>query len=136
VLCALQSNVADVNARIDFDFSNAPQINYIPGYLESIFQNLLTNSLKYRHKDRSPLIKCYTFNSEGHVYMIFEDNGIGIDMARYGDKVFGMYKTFHKNIDAKGLGLFITRSQVESLGGTIKIESTVNVGTKFVLELT
>jgi signal transduction histidine kinase len=135
VLCALQSNVAEVDAQIDFDFSEAPQINYIPAYLESIFQNLLTNSIKYRHKDRSPLVKCYTYNSEGHICMVFEDNGIGIDLARYGDKVFGMYKTFHKNTDAKGIGLFITRSQVESLGGTIKIESTVNAGTKFILEL-
>ena len=72
----------------------------------------------------------------GHIYMIFEDNGIGIDLERHGDKVFGMYKTFHKNADAKGIGLFITRSQVESLGGTIKIESTVNAGTKFTLKLT
>jgi len=72
----------------------------------------------------------------GHIYMIFEDNGVGIDLERHGDKVFGMYKTFHKNTDAKGIGLFITRSQVESLGGTIKIESTVNVGTKFTLKLT
>ena len=57
-------------------------------------------------------------------------------MQRFGDQVFGMYKTFHKNSDAKGLGLFITRSQVESLGGTIKLESTVDVGTKFTIKLT
>jgi signal transduction histidine kinase len=136
VMCALQSNIDDVNAHIEYDFSKSPEINYIPAYLESIFQNLLTNSLKYRQKNHAPLIKCHTFQMNGHTYMIFEDNGIGIDMARHGDKVFGMYKTFHKNTDAKGIGLFITRSQVESLGGTIKVESTVNVGTKFTLKLT
>ncbi|MFI5158356.1 MAG: ATP-binding protein [Sphingobacteriales bacterium] len=135
VVGALQSNITSVDARIEFDFSKCPEINYIPAYLESIFQNLLTNSLKYRQKDHAPLIKCHTFQMNGHIYMIFEDNGIGIDLTRYGDKVFGMYKTFHKNTDAKGIGLFITRSQVESLGGTIKIESAVNVGTKFTLKL-
>jgi len=135
VMGALQSNITDADAQIEFDFSKSPEINYIPAYLESIFQNLLTNSLKYRQKNHAPLIKCYTFQMNGHIYMIFEDNGIGIDLERYGDKVFGMYKTFHKNTDAKGIGLFITRSQVESLGGTIKIESTVNVGTKFTLKL-
>jgi chemotaxis protein histidine kinase CheA len=46
-----------------------------------------------------------------------------------------MYKTFHKNANARGIGLFITRNQVESLGGTIKVESTVNVGTTFILKL-
>jgi signal transduction histidine kinase len=136
VMGALQSNITDVDARIEFDFSESPEINYIPAYLESIFQNLLTNSIKYRQQNHAPLIKCHTFQMNGHIYMIFEDNGIGIDLERHGDKVFGMYKTFHRNADAKGIGLFITRSQVESLGGTIKIESTVNVGTKFTLKLT
>jgi signal transduction histidine kinase len=135
-MSALQSNITDVDARVEFDFSESPEINYIPAYLESIFQNLLTNSIKYRQQNHAPLIKCYTFQMNGHIYMIFEDNGVGIDLERHGDKVFGMYKTFHKNADAKGIGLFITRSQVESLGGTIKIESTVNVGTKFTLKLT
>jgi light-regulated signal transduction histidine kinase (bacteriophytochrome) len=136
VMCALQSNIADVDACIEYDFSKCPEINYIPAYMESIFQNLMTNAIKYRQKNRSPLIKCYTFQMNNHIYMVFEDNGIGIDMQRYGDKVFGMYKTFHNNEDAKGIGLFITRSQIESLGGTIKVESTVDVGTKFTLKLT
>jgi signal transduction histidine kinase len=135
VLCALQSNIAEVDAHIESDFSKCPEINYIPAYLESIFQNLLTNAIKYRQKNRRLLVKCYSFQMNSHIYLIFEDNGIGINMEKYGDKVFGMYKTFHQNNDAKGIGLFITRSQVESLGGTIKLESTVDVGTKFTLKL-
>lgn len=136
VMCALQSNITDAGAHIDYDFTECPHINYIPAYMESIFQNLLTNAIKYRQKDRPPLIKCYSFTMNNHIYLIFEDNGMGIDMDKHGDKVFGMYKTFHQNSDAKGIGLFITRSQIESLGGTIKVESTVNVGTKFTLKLT
>lgn len=68
--------------------------------------------------------------------MTFEDNGLGIDLEKHKDKVFGMYRTFHQNTNAKGIGLFITRNQIESLGGSIQIESTVNVGTKFTLKLT
>jgi len=135
VVSALQSNVESTDAKIEYDFTKCPVISYIPAYLESILQNLLTNSLKYRHPDRQPVITCRTLKDHAHVYMIFEDNGIGIDLERYGDKVFGMYKTFHQNSDAKGIGLFITRNQVESLGGTIKIDSTVNVGTKFTIRL-
>jgi signal transduction histidine kinase len=103
--------------------------------MESILQNLLTNSLRYSHPDRQAIIKCYTLKDRGNIYLIFEDNGIGIDLERHGDKVFGMYKTFHHNPDAKGIGLFITRNQVEALGGTINVESTVNVGTKFTIML-
>jgi len=135
VVSALQSNIESTDAKIEYDFTKCPVISYIPAYLESIFQNLLTNSLKYRHMDRQPLISCRTIKDHNHIYMLFEDNGIGIDLERYGDKVFGMYKTFHQNQDAKGIGLFITRNQIESLGGTIKIDSTVNVGTKFTIRL-
>ncbi|HEY8782858.1 MAG TPA: ATP-binding protein [Mucilaginibacter sp.] len=135
VVSALESNIESANAKIEYDFTKCPVINYIPAYLESIFQNLLTNSLKYRHPDRQPVINCRTVQDHNHIYMIFEDNGIGIDLERYGDKIFGMYKTFHQNTDAKGIGLFITRNQIESLGGSIKVDSTVNVGTRFTVKL-
>jgi PAS domain-containing protein/two-component sensor histidine kinase len=135
VMDAVQGNIESANAKIEYDFSKAPVISYIPAYLESIMQNLLTNALKYRHPDRVPEIKIRTIKDQNHVYMTFEDNGIGIDLERYGDKVFGMYKTFHQNADAKGIGLFITRNQIESMGGSIKLDSTVNVGTKFTMRL-
>lgn len=135
VLLALKNNIDETGAKIDYDFSACPQINYIPAYLESIFQNLLTNSLKYRHTGREPVVKCRTTRQRKNVYMLFEDNGMGIDMERYGDKIFGMYKTFHHNPDSKGLGLFITRNQVEALGGSIQVDSKVDVGTKFTIKL-
>lgn len=132
---ALKNNIEAINAIVEYDFSQCGEIGYIPAYMESILQNLLTNSLKYYYPGRQPVIKCYTQRENNHIYLIFEDNGLGIDLDRHGDKVFGMYKTFHQNADAKGIGLFITRNQVEALGGTIKVESTVNVGTKFTIRL-
>ncbi|MDN3549519.1 PAS domain-containing sensor histidine kinase [Mucilaginibacter aquaedulcis] len=135
VQLAIKSNIDALNAHIEYDFSQCTEISYVPAYMESILQNLLTNALKYSHPDRQPFIKCYTIKDRNYVYLIFEDNGIGIDLERYGDKVFGMYKTFHQNPDARGIGLFITRNQIEALGGTIKVESTVNIGTKFTIKL-
>jgi len=132
---ALDTNIVETKAILCCDFSLCPTVNYVPAYLESIFLNLLTNALKYRHPDRSPKIICETYIAEGHTYLTFEDNGLGIDMDKYGDQVFGMYKTFHKNANSKGIGLFITRNQVEALGGTITVDSKVNVGTKFTLRL-
>lgn len=135
ICSALKNNIESINARIEGDFSQCSEISYIPAYMESILQNLLTNSLKYSHPDRRPVVKCYTLTEGNHIYLIFEDNGLGIDLERYGDKIFGMYKTFHQNTDAKGIGLFITRNQIEALGGSIKVDSTVNVGTKFTIRL-
>ena len=135
IISALGNNINETHANIEYDFSKYPEINYIPAYLESILQNLLTNSLKYRQPHHQPVIKCETFENDEHAYLVFEDNGMGINLSRYGDQVFGMYKTFHQNPDAKGIGLFITRNQVESLGGSIKIESAVNEGTKFTIRL-
>lgn len=135
VISALKGNIESLGAKIDYDFSKCPTIDYVPAYMESILQNLLTNALKYRHPDRKPEITIRTVKDHAHVYLTFEDNGVGIDLERYGDKLFGMYKTFHQNSDAKGIGLFITRNQVESMGGSIKVDSTVNVGTKFTIRL-
>ena len=132
----LDSNIRRTRAMICYDFSSCPTINYVPAYLESIFLNLLSNSLKYRHPDRNPKIICETYFDKEHTYMTFEDNGLGIDLEKHKDKVFGMYRTFHQNTNSKGIGLFITRNQIESLGGSIQIESAVNVGTKFTLKLT
>lgn len=132
----LEHNIRNCGARIDSDFSKCPEVEYLPAYLESIFQNLLTNALKYCDTYRQLVIKCYSYKKDGHVYLVFEDNGIGIDLEQHGDDIFGMYKTFHHNNDARGIGLFITRNQIESLGGSISIDSIVNVGTKFTIKLT
>lgn len=107
-----------------------------PGvYLESIFLNLLSNAIKYRSGERPLHIHIETSLADGQVTLQVSDNGIGIDMNRHGDKLFGFYKTFHSNTDAKGLGLFITRTQIEAMGGTISAKSEVDKGTTFIVTL-
>ncbi|HCQ15055.1 MAG TPA: hypothetical protein DIU20_02265, partial [Cryomorphaceae bacterium] len=51
----------------------------------------------------------------------------------HGQKLFGMYRTFHDNKDARGIGLFITKNQLEAMGGMVKVSSTVGQGTTFSL---
>jgi signal transduction histidine kinase len=70
-----------------------------------------------------------------HIQLTVQDNGKGIDLDKHGDKIFGMFKTFHGNRDARGIGLFITRNQIEALGGTIEVASKVGEGTKFTVYL-
>ncbi|MES2266910.1 MAG: PAS domain-containing sensor histidine kinase [Bacteroidota bacterium] len=136
IVNALQANVQHAGAVVKADFSECRSVRYLPAYLESIFHNLLSNSLKYRHPERSPIIRIESKIENGHVYIVFEDNGLGIDMEKYQDKIFGMYQTFHKNEDAQGIGLYITRNQIEALGGSIKVESILNSGTRFIIRLT
>jgi signal transduction histidine kinase len=136
VMRALETNITMTEAEVCYDFSQCPTITYVPAYVESIFLNLLTNSLKYRHPDRHPEISCRTYKKGSNIYLEFKDNGIGIDLKKNGKKLFGMYNTFHSNKDAKGIGLFITKNQVEALGGSIEAESTVDVGTTFSIRLT
>lgn len=115
------------------DFNEAPDILYPKIYLDSILQNLLTNAIKYRRPGVRPRLHFHSRIEEGCVVLTAEDNGVGIDMERYGAKLFGFRKTFHKNKDAKGIGLYITKSQIEAMGGSIRAESRIGTGTKFII---
>ncbi|GAB2706343.1 hypothetical protein GCM10027037_35760 [Mucilaginibacter koreensis] len=131
---ALQSDLDKANGKIITDFK-VPVVYYLPAYLDSIMLNMMTNAIKYRHPERSLLITCTSYEKEGHIYLTVEDNGLGIDLVKFKDSLFGMYKTFHHHPDSRGLGLFMTRNQVETLGGSIEVESEPNVGTKFTIKL-
>ncbi len=134
----IENNTKSVSAILldsDFEIQNLVEkkatVSVIPAYLESIILNFITNAIKYRAKNRQSYLKIYLENTENHAILVFEDNGLGIDLKAHSKRIFGMYKTFHKNDDAKGIGLFITKNQVEVMGGKIEVESKVNEGTKF-----
>ncbi len=131
----LTTDIIAHNVVIKENFQDDLTIKYNPAYLESILLNLLSNAIKYRHPDRQPVIQIEAYEKKGHVYFNISDNGLGIDLDKHGDKLFGMYKTFHGNENAKGIGLFITKNQVESMGGEIIAESKINKGTTFKLKL-
>ena len=119
------------SVKIINDITDDVKIYALTAYLESIVLNFLTNAIKYKSKDRESYVKLYISKEIGYVILNIEDNGLGIDLEKYGKKMFGMYKTFHKHDDARGVGLFITKNQVEAMGGYIEVESKVNVGSTF-----
>ncbi|WP_299099070.1 PAS domain S-box protein [uncultured Winogradskyella sp.] len=102
-----------------------------PAYLDSIVLNFLTNAIKYKSEDRKPIIEISSHIENDFVVLKISDNGLGIDLNKFGDTLFQMYKTFHQNEDAIGIGLFITKNHIESLGGKVEITSEVGVGTEF-----
>ncbi|MBP1224734.1 sensor histidine kinase [Flavobacterium sp. 1355] len=122
-----QTNVSIIN--------NVPKylkINFNPAYLESVLLNFTTNAIKYAHPDRDPVIVFdFGIEPEGYKSLKITDNGLGIDLAVYGDLLFGMYKTFHKHEEARGIGLYITRNQIEAMKGSVSVESEVGAGTSF-----
>ena len=93
--------------------------------------NFTTNAIKYRSQDRDSMLRFSVINKRKTVQLIIEDNGLGIDLNRHRQKLFGMYKTFHNHKDSRGIGLFITKNQIEAMGGKIMVESKVNEGTGF-----
>lgn len=106
-------------------------VNYNTAYLESILFNLISNAIRYSRNDLIPEIKI-TFDAETNLMKI-QDNGIGIDLKKNGEKMFGMYKTFNNNPDSKGIGLFIVKNQIDAMGGSITVESKLNEGTTFTI---
>jgi PAS domain S-box-containing protein len=122
------------NLKISRDFSGIDQLFTVKSYLYSIFFNLISNSLKYRNKETESKLHIQSEIHNGIVIISFSDNGLGIDLERKGDHIFGLYKRFHDHVEGKGIGLFMVKTQVESLGGKISVQSAVNKGTEFKIE--
>ena len=128
VLSALiQQQQISVRVEVPADVT----VTVVPAYLDSILLNLVSNALKYRSPERPAQITLSARREAGFVVLAVQDNGLGLDLAKNRDKLFGMYKTFHANEDARGVGLFITKNQIEAMQGRIEVESTVGVGSTF-----
>lgn len=103
----------------------------LEAYMDSIILNFLTNAIKYSSKERDSFIKINSYLDGECVVLEIQDNGLGMDLAKYGNRLFKFKQTFHEHDEAHGIGLFITKNHVESLGGRIEVESQVNVGSRF-----
>lgn len=121
--------------QISTDFSAVDDMVTLRSYMYSIFYNLISNSLKYKQPSIIPVIHIASIKAPNTLILKFQDNGLGIDLEKNGSKLFGLYKRFHTNAaEGKGMGLFMVKTQVETLGGKITVNSKVNVGTEFTLE--
>ena len=127
----LSEQISSNEVTILTDIPEGAMINYNPAYLESILYNIISNSIRYKHHLRTPIIKISLLEENGKKVLQISDNGIGIDLVKNADKIFGMYKTFTNHSDSKGIGLFITKNQIDAMGGNITVESEPNIGTTF-----
>ncbi len=135
VKLSLHNQITEAKARIILDLQKAPGLIYYKAYLHSILYNLISNAIKYRSSDRPLKITIKSRNITNGVHLTVSDNGLGIDLTKYGDRIFRIYQRFHPHMEGKGLGLYMLKSQVESLGGKVNVESKPQVGTCFHLHL-
>jgi PAS domain S-box-containing protein len=132
IRAGISQMIAKNHVTIKGDFAAVDELYILKAYLYSIFQNLVINSIKYR-RDVDPVITVSTKLKNDKMLICFKDNGKGIDLEKYGSHLFGLYKRFDWTVEGKGVGLFMVKMQVESLGGTISVKSKVNVGSEFIL---
>lgn len=127
----LRGDINQYEATINNRVPQEVTVHYNPAYLESALLNLLTNALKYRREDTKLIVDLELFKKKDQYILTISDNGKGLDLDKFGDRLFGMYNTFHGNADAKGIGLFITKNQIEAMGGTISVTGGKNQGLTF-----
>jgi PAS domain S-box-containing protein len=132
---AIGLDVKANNVQFDLQISEDFTLSTDRAYLDSVVFNLISNAIKYRKPEAHPIIKIQSGEFQKQNWFSISDNGMGIDLKKYGDRIFGMFKTFHGNRDARGIGLFITRNQIEALGGKIEVDSAPGQGTTFTIYL-
>ena len=136
ITASIQSAIENSGAVITTDFLGCPGMVTVKPFVHSMFYNLICNSIKYSKPGTRPTIRISSKSSEGRVLLTFEDDGLGLDLEAYGDKVFGLYKRFHPQVaEGKGIGLFMVKTHVEALGGEIRIDSKVGYGTTITIKL-
>ncbi len=122
------------HVTIDLDFTAKDDITTIKSYLYSIFYNLISNSVKYRKLDVPLVISLRSKVVQDKLIITVKDNGLGFNYKQNAEKIFGLYKRFHPEIEGKGIGLFLVKTQVETLDGTISVSSELGQGTEFTIE--
>lgn len=135
IVNAIYSEMADVEHEIKLDIEDDLLLNTIPSYLESIITNLFTNSFKYRKLGHKLIIEIKAELCNNCFTLHFKDNGIGIDLKKNREKLFGLFSTFHSRANSQGIGLHLVKIQIEKLGGTIEVNSEEDKGTEFIIEI-
>lgn len=135
IIRSLRKEIAACNADFQLEIPEGMRIKSVKSILTSILYNLFQNAIKYRKNWISPIVSVRFSVQDDYNVIKISDNGVGIDLAKYNDRIFKLYSRFHRNTDGKGLGLYLVKTHIELLGGSIQVQSEVNQGTVFVIYL-
>ncbi|HEY0895025.1 MAG TPA: PAS domain-containing sensor histidine kinase [Sphingobacteriaceae bacterium] len=132
----LEKQIKEANALFDISIAEGTdELKSIKSYIQSCILNLISNAIKYKSPERQLRIGITTCRESSRIRIDVCDNGVGLDLKTYGNQLFGLYKRFHRHIEGKGLGLHMTKMQIELVGGSIQVQSEPGNGTTFTLQL-
>jgi signal transduction histidine kinase len=131
----LSKEISESGISINSDFNGLSFIYSYQPYIMSLFYHLISNAVKYRHPEKAPCLDIKIELNDDFYVLSFKDNGLGIDLKKYEEKIFSLYQRFHPQIEGKGFGLFLIKSKIVALGGKIEVKSVVNEGTTFIITL-
>jgi PAS domain S-box-containing protein len=131
----ISSEYSPFKKFIKTDFEKVPKIKTSRTFLETVFFQIISNSIKFRSLDKTPEILIQSNLIDNKYYITIQDNGMGFDLEKNARQILKLYKTFHDGISGKGLGLYLCKILMEELKGTIEIESKAGIGTKVILSL-
>lgn len=129
----ISSLIKTSNTTVNIDFSSFSYVKFNRSYLESIFLNLITNSIKFSSPDRAPILNIYTQIIDETQQLVFSDNGQGFDLKNVKDRIFGLHQKFTNQKNSKGIGLHLVHNQITSLGGSISVDSILDKGATFTI---
>jgi signal transduction histidine kinase len=130
----LEKEYEDTQATVKSELV-VKKVYAVAAYVESILFNLMSNAIKYRHPDRDPVISVTSTLEKDYVCIRVTDNGLGIDLSKYKNSMFTLYKRFHLHMEGKGLGLYLVKTQTTAMGGYVDVESDLDIGTTFLIYL-
>ncbi|MDO7854684.1 PAS domain-containing sensor histidine kinase [Hymenobacter convexus] len=137
IINSLQDQVTQLGATFELDFDTCPTITFVRPNLQSMLYNLISNSLKYADPNRAPVVRLSSTPDavSGRPILTVADNGLGIDMERYGDQLFQLFRRFHTHTEGTGMGLYLVNRIVQIHGGRLEVSSAVGEGTTFRIHL-
>ncbi len=131
VQSSLRALINEQAVKLTVNFDKAPEVLYHKPYLESLLYNLITNSIKFKQRDKNPHIEITSVKEGDKTILVYKDNGLGFDLGKFKHKVFGLHQRFHHHAQGRGLGLYLIKTQLRVLGGKIELKSIPNQGSTF-----
>jgi signal transduction histidine kinase len=117
--------------EISVNFKALPHIVTVRGMLQSILYNLLSNAIKFRSPERKLKVMATSRSQDGRAILEIADNGLGFNIDLHQEKVFKLYRRFHAHVGGRGIGLYLIKTQVEVLHGSVEATSQPNKGSMF-----
>ncbi|WPP53208.1 PAS domain-containing sensor histidine kinase [Catalinimonas niigatensis] len=126
-----QDSIREAQAIIQIYDKEVCHVSYVKSYLYTIIDNMISNAIKYRDPERNLQLNIHIEKVEDYCLLIFEDNGIGINLNKYRNQLFLPFRRISNRIEGLGLGLYVIQTMLQKNGGYIEVTSQPDKGSVF-----